>query len=124
MMGCSAQRADYKSMLKQIDSSNQAQLDNGKDMLETERAYLIKLHRFMDVIYDDLIENEKNNVGNLQSEQAIWRKEYEIKAAKIWESMIESENRESFIGNDLKMMAYGEQADLVHKRILELIDKF
>jgi len=124
MMGCSAQKVDYSSMLQQMDSSNQVQLDTGKWMLETERGYFMELHRFMNVIYEDLMESGKVNEPNLQKDQANWLKDYKIKAATIWGSMIESQNGDSVLGNDFKLMAYGEQADLVHKRILELIDKF
>jgi hypothetical protein len=52
-------------------------------MKEPERAYFIKWYHFMDVIYNDLMENLKNNAGNPLTEQAKWQKENEMKSAKF-----------------------------------------
>ncbi|KQC32716.1 hypothetical protein AAU57_04820 [Nonlabens sp. YIK11] len=120
---CFAQKADYSSLLKEMDSLNQIELNTGVDMLSTERNHFINLHEFMNEIYTDLI--VQDDAQTLVADQLEWNKWYDFETNRIWNPINNSQfNEDTEPGRDRRMIAYSEQADLLRKRILELIEKF
>jgi hypothetical protein len=119
---CSAQKADYVSILKKMDSLNQVKLDTGIDMMSTERSYFLNLHKFMNKVYDDLLENKTST--DLSREQMEWVKSFEKESSEIWKPITDTIDKTMELGRDDRLIAYGEQADLVYNRIIELIEKF
>lgn len=124
IISCSAQKEDYKSELMKMDSTNQTQLDTGISMMDTERTYFLKLHNFMNTVYDDLIQNRKANSKILAREQSEWLASFELISKKIWEPINNPASDTVRVGNDDRMFAYGDQANLVHQRIVELMGMF
>ncbi|BAO55297.1 hypothetical protein NMS_1288 [Nonlabens marinus S1-08] len=105
-----------------MDSLNQVKLDTGIDMMSTERSYFLELHQLMNEVYHDLLKHKTSQ--DFEKEQMEWLQFFEEKSIKIWKPINESVEKNEWLGLDAQLIVYGQQADLVHERIIVLINQF
>ena len=119
---CCAQDEDYKSILLQMDSLRNSDLNYGHQKLDTERTFFLKIDSLMTVVYNDLSKSCK--LKSIENEQRDWLLFFESESAKIWEPILHPKDAASALGRDFRMIAYSRQSDLVYDRVLKLIDHF
>ena len=123
LSGCKS-RTNYSEVVNRLEKQHQECLDKGEDMLGCSRIFYSQMDSMLNVVYEDLMGRlDKIEKNSLREEEKQWIKQRDIEFRKITRELRESIDQVGFVPQDNNMMAYDEQADLVKKRIRQLIDK-
>jgi uncharacterized protein YecT (DUF1311 family) len=118
-------RKDYRGQLEQLDKEHQNCLDKGERMMDCSYQYSKQMDSMLNVVYKDLMSTyDTEHKNKLRTEERIWIQKRDKELKRIYNTINKLRETEDLVPQDDMMIAYDEKAELIRKRVIELIDKY
>ena len=113
----------YSEIISNLDDEHQACLDKGEAMMQCSYQYSQKMDSMLNVVYKELLGGySSEQKAKLRAEEREWINFRDKELKKIYSTVSSTGDKDGFLPQDEKMIAYGEEAKLTRDRVLVLID--
>jgi uncharacterized protein YecT (DUF1311 family) len=124
LLSCSDKK-DYRKQLEKLDNERQRCLDHGERMMDCSYQYSQQMDSMLNVVYKDLMTHyDKEDKNQLRLEERTWIQKRDKELKRIYNNINKKREKEDWLPQDDRMIAYDEEAKLIRKRVIELIDKY